>query len=215
MANNGRPGYAYSYSYEGQQELDHYSSSAREGEESFILKFHCPSLSSLRWMVKLYSLVLGGLGVILSFTWICFHLYVLSVTSLPELRQQRYLDITLGVVLLLSMLCLLYGSYSQSSHFLILFFILSLVVVICYWSWYVYINFVSHDSAVFEDQVGKIGLMLTVLYGLMMVPIMLLYRYLELQTNLEVNTVPRLEERMENVSVRKYPPRYDESFEFH
>ena len=76
-------------SYEGQQEFDHYSSSAREGEESFILKFHCPSLSSLRWMVKLYSLVLGGLGVILSFTWICFHLYVLSVTSLPELRQQR------------------------------------------------------------------------------------------------------------------------------
>lgn len=68
----------------------------------------------------------------------------------------RYLDITLGVVLLLSMLCLLYGSYSQSSHFLILFFILSLVVVICYWSWYVYINFVSHDSAVFEDQVREL-----------------------------------------------------------
>ena len=54
------------------------------------------------------------------------------------------------------MLCLLYGSYSQSSHFLILFFILSLVVVICYWSWYVYINFVSHDSAVFEDQVREL-----------------------------------------------------------
>ena len=52
------------------------------------------------------------------------------------------------------MLCLLYGSYSQSSHFLILFFILSLVVVISYWSWYVYINFVSQDSAVFEDEVG-------------------------------------------------------------
>ena len=32
---------------------------------------------------------LGGLGVILSFTWICFHLYVLSMTVLIELRQQR------------------------------------------------------------------------------------------------------------------------------
>ena len=66
----------------------------------------------------------------------------------------RYLDITLGVFLLVSMVCLLYGTYSQSSHFLILFFILSLVVVISYWSWYVYINFVSQDSAVFEDEVG-------------------------------------------------------------
>ena len=70
----------------------------------------------------------------------------------------------------------------------------------------------SYKQEIFSSsQVGKIGLMLTVLYGLMMVPIMLLYRYLELQTNLEVNTVPRLEERMENVSGRKYPPRYDES----
>ena len=67
----------------------------------------------------------------------------------------RYLDITLGVFLLVSMLCLLYGTYSQSSHFLILFFILSLVVVISYWSWYVYINFVCQDSAVFEDEVGR------------------------------------------------------------
>ena len=78
-----------SLSYEGQQDFDHFTSSAREGEESFILKFHCPSLSSLRWIVKLYSLVLGGLGFILAFSWICFHLYVLSVTSLQELRQQR------------------------------------------------------------------------------------------------------------------------------
>ena len=79
-----------SLSYEGQQDFDHFPPSAREGEESFVLKFHCPSLSSLRWIVKLYSLVLGGLGFILAFSWICFHLYVLSVTSLQELRQQRW-----------------------------------------------------------------------------------------------------------------------------
>ena len=66
----------------------------------------------------------------------------------------RYLDICLGLILLVSMLCLLYGTYSQSPHFLILFFILSLVVVIGYWTWYVYVNFVSQDSPVFEDQVN-------------------------------------------------------------
>ena len=47
----------------------------------------------MKWIVKLYSLVLGGLGVILSFTWICFHLYVLSVTSLAELRQHRLVQV--------------------------------------------------------------------------------------------------------------------------
>ena len=52
------------------------------------------------------------------------------------------------------MLCLLYGTYSQSPYFLILFFILSLVVVIGYWTWYIYVNFVSTDPVVFEDQVS-------------------------------------------------------------
>ena len=60
-----------------------------ENDDSFIVKLHCPGLTSMKWIVKLYSLVLGGLGVILSFTWICFHLYVLGVTSLAELRQHR------------------------------------------------------------------------------------------------------------------------------
>ena len=48
-----------------------------------------PRVSSFQWMLKLYSLVMGGLGIILSLSWTCFHVYVLSVTSLPELRQHR------------------------------------------------------------------------------------------------------------------------------
>ena len=60
-------------------------------------------------------------------------------------------------------------------------------------------------------QVGKIGVILTLLYCLMMVPIMLLYRYMELQGDLVTVPVPRLDERMDNMSGRKYPPRYDES----
>ena len=46
----------------------------------------------------------------------------------------------------------------------------------------------------------------------MMVPIMLLYRYLELHVDLDVaGPLARQEERMDNMSGRKYPPRYDES----
>lgn len=68
-------------------------------------------------------------------------------------------------------------------------------------------------STLFHYQVGKIGLILTLLYCLMMVPIMLLYRYMELHGGdlLTVPVPPRLEERMDNMSGRKYPPRYDES----
>ena len=77
------------FSYEGGDQ--DYDQDQRQSscDNSFILKLHCPAITSVKWMVKLYSLVMGGLGVILSFTWICFHLYVLSMTSLIELRQQR------------------------------------------------------------------------------------------------------------------------------
>ena len=48
-----------------------------------------PRLSSMRWLLKLYGLVMSGLGIILSLAWSCFHIFVLSVTNLQELRQQR------------------------------------------------------------------------------------------------------------------------------
>ena len=87
------------YSYEGNTECDlgygggQAQASPDGNDDSFIVKLHCPGLTSMKWIVKLYSLVLGGLGVILSFTWICFHLYVLSVTSLAELRQHRLVQV--------------------------------------------------------------------------------------------------------------------------
>ena len=49
-----------------------------------------PRVTSVQWMLKLYSVVMAGLGIILSLSWTCFHVYVLSVTQLPELRQQRW-----------------------------------------------------------------------------------------------------------------------------
>ena len=43
----------------------------------------------LRWCLKLYCLVLAGLGLFLAGIWVIFQLYVLSQTTNQELRQQR------------------------------------------------------------------------------------------------------------------------------
>ena len=67
----------------------------------------------------------------------------------------RYLDIFLGLLLLHSMLSLLYGSYSKSSIFVIVFLASSLVVVILYWCWYFYIKYAVIDYPVFEEQVDN------------------------------------------------------------
>ena len=67
----------------------------------------------------------------------------------------RYLDIFLGLLLLLSMFSLLYGSYSESSIFLIGFLALSLAVVIVYWCWYFYIKYAVTDYPAFEEQVSS------------------------------------------------------------
>jgi len=103
------PRVEYSYTYQSPP-------GGRDGhqEESLEIKLRCPRVSSFRWCLKLYSLVLAALGLLLSFIWICFQLYVLSQTTIYELRLQRYLDIFLGLLLLLSLVCLLYGSYCES-----------------------------------------------------------------------------------------------------
>ena len=79
--NSDPPRVEYSYSYQN---------TPTDGvTDSWFIKLKCPGISSFDWCIKLYSLVLGGLGVLLSFIWVCFHLYVLSQTSLQELRQHR------------------------------------------------------------------------------------------------------------------------------
>ena len=112
----------------------------------------------------------------------------------------RYLDITLGLLLTVSMVCLLYGSYSLLPSPLIIFFTLSLTVVLCYWLCYLYTNYMAHYP-VFEEQVsqicieqgiylrfgfslqmGKIGLTLTLIYLLLMTPVVLLYREIQTET---------------------------------
>ena len=78
------PHVSYSYSYgrptgKGEEEL----------YDSLEIKLLCPRISSFGWCLRLYSLVLGGRGLLLSSIWVCFQLYVLSQTTNTELRLQR------------------------------------------------------------------------------------------------------------------------------
>lgn len=61
------PRVEYSYTYQSPP-------GGRDGhqEESLEIKLRCPRVSSFRWCLKLYSLVLAALGLLLSFIWICF-----------------------------------------------------------------------------------------------------------------------------------------------
>ena len=60
-----------------------------------------------------------------------------------------------------------------------------------------------HHTLVYPVQVGKIGLVLTVVYCALLVPIMLLYRHTELQQAGAGDTT--------RDQPRKYPPRYEDS----
>ena len=51
------------------------------------------------------------------------------------------------------MLSLLYGGYSQSSLFIIVFLASSLAVVIAYWCWYFYTKYAGGDYPVFQEEV--------------------------------------------------------------
>ena len=65
----------------------------------------------------------------------------------------RYLDIALGVVLLVSMLALLQGGWSLQPAPLVIFLTLSLAVLVSYWIWYLYVNIIATNYPVFEEQV--------------------------------------------------------------
>ena len=76
-----QPRIEYAYSYQ--------ETPTSVDSDGLVIKLRCPGILSFKWCLKLYSLVLGGLGLLLSFIWVFFHVYVLSQTSLQELRQLR------------------------------------------------------------------------------------------------------------------------------
>ena len=63
------------------------------------------------------------------------------------------MDIFLGLLFLLSMVSLLYGSYFCHSFFIIGFLTSSLAVVIVYWCWFFYTKYLPGDYPVFEEEV--------------------------------------------------------------
>ena len=67
----------------------------------------------------------------------------------------RYLDIFLGLIFLLSMLSLLYSSHTENSLFIIMFLILSVTVVVVYWSYYLYMQYAGTDYPVFQEKVNR------------------------------------------------------------
>ena len=75
------PRVEYAYSYQ--------NTPKNVNSDGLVFKLRCSGILSFKRCLRLYSLVLGGLGLLLSFTWVCFHVYVLSQTSLQELRQLR------------------------------------------------------------------------------------------------------------------------------
>ena len=79
------PKVSYSYGFRTPSGVE-----VEDHEDSLEIQLRCPRISSFGWCLRLYSLVLGGLGLLLSFIWVCFQLYVLSQTTNPELRMQRY-----------------------------------------------------------------------------------------------------------------------------
>lgn len=71
------PRVEYSYTYQTPP-------GGREGqEESLEIKLRCPRISSFRWCLKLYSLVLAALGLLLSFIWVCFQVNNSTSTPIP------------------------------------------------------------------------------------------------------------------------------------
>ena len=120
----------------------------------------CPGLSSLYWCIRLYSIVLAILGIALSFIWIIFQLYILSQTTNQELRLLRYLDIFLGIILFISMLCLFYGSYFYSQIFITAFITTSLGVIIFYWCLFLYYTFNNGDLPLYDNQVSTVLILL-------------------------------------------------------
>jgi len=171
------------------------------------ISLRIPRISSFRWLLKLYCLVLGGLGLLLCLVWEIFQLYVLAHTTNAELRQQRYVDIFLGLLLLASLLCLLYGSYSESRLWVIAFITGSLAVVLSYWCCYLYNTHAAHleEYPDAEGTISEVATVLSVLYVLLLLPVLVLYRSLELAAtgiNAHQPSSPTEEELK--------PPRYHE-----
>ena len=117
----------------------------------------------------------------------------------------RYLDILLGLVLLLSLVCLLYAGYSQSRIWIIAFITASLAVVLTYWCWFLYIKASGMDFPDSEEITWDVLAILSCIYAFLLLPVLFFYRSLELAAN-----QPLPIKSQGSFSKRKPPPKYGE-----
>ena len=118
----------------------------------------------------------------------------------------RYLDILLGLVLLLSLVCLLYAGYSQSRIWIIAFITASLAVVLTYWCWFLYIKASGMDFPDSEEITWDVLAVLSGIYGFILLPVLFFYRSLELAAN---QLLPIKSQG--SYSNRNPPPKYGKS----
>ena len=66
-----------------------YTNQSLPPSDGVTILLSCPRLSSWSWCLKLYAMVVGGVGAILSILWVVGHGYVPAQTGESSLRMQR------------------------------------------------------------------------------------------------------------------------------
>jgi len=150
-----------------------------QSEGGVTVKVRFPSLASCHWCLKLYGLVVGGMGIIFSLLWVIVHAYVITqIVDDDDLKVQRYMDICMGLSLLVSLVSLEYGSMSGERGPLALFLILSLATIAGYWLWFLYLKYLKMESEASKEH-EHVGLWVTGVYLVLVSPVLLLYRSLD------------------------------------
>jgi len=162
---------------------EHQNQSPSSVNDRVTILLRCPPLSACIWCVKLYSTVMAGCIVLFSFLWIICQLYVLSQTDESTLRVQRYVDIVLGLSFLLTHALLMHSSKHESRSHLTLYFVLSISTLLLYWIWFAYLKYAMAESEA-SKEMSDIILALTVVYILLLIPIVLLYKTLQSRISL-------------------------------
>jgi len=117
------------------------------------------------------------MGALLSSVWVVGHSYVLHHTLDRDLRGQRYVSIFLGLSLLVSHLVLVYGATQEKRAPVILFFTISMTVIIIYWVHFAYLKYTLQDGEA-SKEMSDISSVLTCIYLLLILPIIFLYKAL-------------------------------------
>lgn len=133
-----------------------------------------------RTALKIYCLFLGFITTFVAFMWIALQIYALDSTS-SELNDEivaRYLDISFGALGLSSSLALLYGAFVESKTWLTVWTLGSTTLIIGRWAWFFYTKYgIEHPESL--DEAQEMGVILSVIYIVLIIPVLIYYKYLE------------------------------------